>query len=89
MVRAVRSVVALYRAGVIRRTTLAILGALVLTVAACGSAAVESTTPAGAEDPTTSSGAPIGSSVALVGGGQFDLGSIEGTDTVLWFWAPW
>lgn len=27
--------------------------------------------------------------VSLIGGGQFDLGSIEGTDTVLWFWAPW
>jgi hypothetical protein len=27
--------------------------------------------------------------VALVGGGQLDIGSIEGTDTVLWFWAPW
>ena len=27
--------------------------------------------------------------VDLVGGGQLDLTSIEGTDTVLWFWAPW
>lgn len=27
--------------------------------------------------------------VSLVGGGQLDLNSIEGTDTVLWFWAPW
>ena len=24
-----------------------------------------------------------------VSGGQFDLNSLEGTDTVLWFWAPW
>ena len=22
-------------------------------------------------------------------GGQIDFGSLEGTDTVLWFWAPW
>lgn len=27
--------------------------------------------------------------VPLVGGGQLDLNSIEGQDTVLWFWAPW
>jgi hypothetical protein len=25
----------------------------------------------------------------LVGGGQIEPGSIEGQDTVLWFWAPW
>ena len=24
-----------------------------------------------------------------VSGAQFDLNSLEGTDTVLWFWAPW
>jgi hypothetical protein len=32
-------------------------------------------------------------SVSLVGetttGGQIDFNSLEGTDTVLWFWAPW
>ncbi len=27
--------------------------------------------------------------VATADGGQIDLGSLEGTDTVLWFWAPW
>lgn len=31
--------------------------------------------------------------LSLVGetttGGQIDFNSLEGTDTVLWFWAPW
>jgi len=22
-------------------------------------------------------------------GGQIDFGSLEGSDTMLWFWAPW
>lgn len=24
-----------------------------------------------------------------VSGGQIDTNSLEGTDTILWFWAPW
>ena len=24
-----------------------------------------------------------------VGGDQIDINSLEGTDTILWFWAPW
>lgn len=44
------------------------------------------TTTAAPESTTT---AAPGRQVNLVGGGQFDLNSIEGTDTVLWFWAPW
>jgi len=27
--------------------------------------------------------------VATSAGGQIDFGSLEGQDTVLWFWAPW
>ena len=52
---------------------------------------------------TTAEPASVGSSTAettevpvvdadlvdLVGGGQLDLNSIVGQDTVLWFWAPW
>ncbi len=41
------------------------------------------------EAPTTTTAAPAGDFVNLVGGGQLDLNSIEGQDTVLWFWAPW
>lgn len=38
---------------------------------------------------TTTAAPASADQVGLIGGGQFDLGSIEGTDTVLWFWAPW
>lgn len=38
--------------------------------------------------PTTTTASPA-DLVTLVGGGQLDLNSVEGTDTVLWFWAPW
>ena len=70
--------------------------AVVLATAACGgSDAVESTTdstrPAtpttSAEEATTADAAPM--LVATVSGGQIDLNSLEGQDTVLWFWAPW
>ena len=30
-----------------------------------------------------------GTIVDTAAGGQIDFGSLEGTDTVLWFWAPW
>jgi len=26
---------------------------------------------------------------STIGGGQIDLGSLQGQDVVLWFWAPW
>jgi len=38
---------------------------------------------------TTSDGAVIGPVFETVAGSTFDMGSIEGTDTLLWFWAPW
>jgi cytoskeletal protein RodZ len=48
-------------------------------------AATESTTNA----PDTTITETAADLVGLVGGGQLDLNSIEGQDTVLWFWAPW
>ena len=69
-----------------------------LVVAACGSSSVGSAAggvdATGAVVTTTSEPAPTTTElemglVPLIGGGQFDLGSIEGIDTVLWFWAPW
>ena len=27
--------------------------------------------------------------VSTASGGEIDFGALEGTDTVLWFWAPW
>lgn len=43
-----------------------------------------------AEPATTTTESQVDENLVwLVGGGQLDLNSIEGTDTVLWFWAPW
>jgi hypothetical protein len=61
--------------------------------AACGSDAADTTTNAAPASttaaPDAGSAAPAAQLVATAGGGQFDLASIEGKDTMLWFWAPW
>ena len=31
----------------------------------------------------------LAGSFTTIGGGQIDLGSLQGQDVVLWFWAPW
>ncbi len=49
--------------------------------------AVPSTTSTTTTTTTTTTEAPAVWN--LVGGGQIEPGSIEGQDTVLWFWAPW
>jgi hypothetical protein len=49
----------------------------------------DSTTTIAESAVDTTSEPSAGEQVGLVGGGQLDLGSIEGMDTVLWFWAPW
>ncbi len=48
---------------------------------------VSTTTSTTTTSTTTTTAAPAVWN--LVGGGQIDPGSIEGQDTVLWFWAPW
>lgn len=40
-----------------------------------------------AEDQTTA--AVDAGVLPTVGGGQIDTNTLEGTDTILWFWAPW
>jgi hypothetical protein len=68
-----------------------------VALAACGGAdAVES---AGTSAPETTTEAPASEEQSsaeavpvvydTVAGGQLDFGSLEGQDTVLWFWAPW
>ncbi len=52
--------------------------AVALVAVACGS---ESQSVESAEDSSLVA--------ATASGGQIDFGSLEGTDTVLWFWAPW
>lgn len=53
-----------------------------LLLSACGG--TTSTT-----DSASASAMDFAGVVPTVAGGQFDLSSIEGQDTVLWFWAPW
>ncbi len=54
-----------------------------------GSSTSTASTTTSLDEPTTTTAAPVGDLVNLVGGGQLDLNSVQGTDTVLWFWAPW
>jgi hypothetical protein len=62
------------------------LRSVILTVAtiatlatACGGSDVETSAPDTA----------LTGSVETLAGGQIELTSLEGQDTVLWFWAPW
>ncbi len=73
-----------------RRVAAAALGGLLL--AACGGEDDTTTVadaPAVSDTAEESAAAPVRASLPTVNGGQFELGSIEGQDTVLWFWAPW
>lgn len=67
----------------------AVVAALSFVVAACGGGA--STTDASAQPASESApAAPVIDGVFdTVSGSQIDFGSLEGQDTVLWFWAPW
>ena len=68
-----------------RRALLALL-AFVVILAACGG----SDDPAAAPDSGSGDGFPLASeTLSTVGGGQLAFGELEGTATVLWFWAPW
>lgn len=55
-----------------------------IVLSACGGGTDTTTT---AED--TEQALALSGTVDTVAGGQIDLSSIEGQDTVLWFWAPW
>ncbi len=76
--------------------------ALVAAASACGGSSADTTSaPASAAvaDATESADNADGGQAsanplfvgtkATVAGSTFDLGSLEGKDTVLWFWAPW
>lgn len=60
------------------RPHLLIAMALAFAVAACSSGGETTADPS---TPTLTA--------ATASGGQIDLTSLEGQDTVLWFWAPW
>lgn len=59
-----------------RRVSL--LVAIALVIAACG-----------ADEPVERAAAPEPLVADTVDGGQVDFNDLEGTDTLLWFWAPW
>lgn len=83
------------------RLSAALVGVIALFAASCGSGTAETTANTTASDepaPLAESSTGTEESAVqtvsgplfeTVSGGQFDLGSVEGTDTVLWFWAPW
>lgn len=67
-----------------RLRALALSAVLFAALAACGGASSVGTADTGDSLPATAT-----ASVQTVSGGQFDLGDLEGQDTILWFWAPW
>ncbi len=72
-----------------RRTRIALFLFLSFLIAACGSASF-ATNSSGAATPDTTSAAPLLSDeFTTLSGETIDLGSLEGQDTVLWFWSPW
>lgn len=73
----------------------AALLALLLIAAACGGDDSSTATAPAAGD-SSGETADTGSDLPeqfftapTVGGGQIDLGDLQGQDVVLWFWAPW
>lgn len=72
----------------VRLHAAAFVAALSFVVAACGGASTtDASSPAASESALA---APVIEGVFdTVSGTQIDLGSLEGQDTVLWFWAPW
>jgi hypothetical protein len=74
---------------VLGRRLLLVLAAVSVVVAACGGddGADPAAQPAGADAAPAEYPAFMASTV--LGGPQIDLGALEGTDVVLWFWAPW
>jgi len=74
----------------LRAILLASVASATILLAGCGGGASDTATSGSATPDTPAPAAPPAAQVVnLVGGGQIDLNSIEGTDTVLWFWAPW
>lgn len=64
------------------------LGLVTLGLAAC---AADESTASGSAGAGEDSGEvqPLALVAETTDGGQFEFGSLEGQDAVLWFWAPW
>ncbi|MEE9416020.1 MAG: hypothetical protein V3V01_12100 [Acidimicrobiales bacterium] len=65
--------------------------AIALSACGGGSDTVESaaSTAADTQSGGTEEDSPLSGTVPTLAGGQIDLGSLEGQDTILWFWASW
>ena len=70
-----------------RRLLLPLVATLALVAAACSSD--DSDTADATASEAASSAELLDFNADLLDGGEFDAASVEGTDTVLWFWAPW
>jgi hypothetical protein len=66
------------------RSVVLMIAAIATLATGCGESGVETTAP----DATAADTALTGTADTLAGG-QIELTSLEGQDTVLWFWAPW
>ncbi len=69
------------------RLAAAVVLALTLGLAAC--AADDASTANGSSGDSGGDVQPLALTAATTDGGQFEFGSLEGQDAVLWFWAPW
>jgi thiol-disulfide isomerase/thioredoxin len=78
-----------------RRPIIALSLSAAAVLAACGSSsstATDAAEPAAGADPAASADAAASKldfTAPLVGGGELAAASLQGKDTVLWFWAPW
>lgn len=67
------------------RARVIVVAVVAILAAACGGGEAEDSNAA--SPPQLSDTAEF--TAATVGGGEFNAASIQGKDTVLWFWAPW
>ena len=71
-----------------RRRWLAVLLAFLFTASACGGTNT-ATSVSGQTSNAASSTDLFDGEFETVSGETIDLASLQGQDTVLWFWAPW
>ena len=69
-----------------RIRTFAAAAAFGLFLTACGGGETTTESAGAAESESAETFAEV---IDTLSGSQLDLGSLEGQDTVLWFWAPW
>ncbi len=67
----------------------ALVLALSFVLVACGGGGSTTNSGGNSAGEPTASGPPGSVTVDQLGGGELSLASLDGQDTVLWFWAPW